>query len=189
VHSKAACWTAVDRGLRLAEECLRQAPVRRWRSARTRIRKAIEADGYDSKRGVFVGCFEDGKLDGALLLLPLLGFVAFEDERMVRTADAVRKQLGEGGFIRRYRRADGVKGGEGAFLPCSFWLAECYARQGRGELAREVFEQAVAAAGPLGLFSEEVDPASGALLGNYPQTLTHLSHIAAAVALNEMSEP
>jgi GH15 family glucan-1,4-alpha-glucosidase len=189
VHSKAGCWAAVDRGLRLAEECMRKAPVRRWRSARTQIRKAIESRGYDSKRGVFVGCFGDRQLDGALLLLPLLGFVAFDDERMARTADAVREQLGDHGFIRRYRRADGLKGREGAFLPCSFWLAECYARQGRTELAREVFEQAVAAANPLGLFSEQVDPSSGELLGNYPQTLTHLSHIAAAVALNETAEP
>jgi GH15 family glucan-1,4-alpha-glucosidase len=107
---------------------------------------------------------------------------------MERTADAVREQLGEGGYIRRYRADDGVKGKEGAFLPCSFWLAECYARQGRVEPAREVFEQAVAAASPLGLFSEQVDPKSGELLGNYPQTLTHLSHIAAAVALSEATD-
>ena len=124
-------------------------------------------------------------MDGSALLLPQLGFVAFEDERMVRTADAVREDLGADGFIRRYRRNDGLSGEEGAFLPCSFWLAECYARQGRLEQAREVFEQAVAAASPVGLFSEQVDPSSGELLGNYPQTLTHLSHIAAAVALEE----
>jgi len=97
----------------------------------------------------------------------------------------VREHLGADGFIRRYRRDDGLKGEEGAFLPCSFWLAECYARQGRLEQAREVFEQAVAAASPLGLFSEQVDPSSGELLGNYPQTLTHLSHIAAVVALEQ----
>ena len=185
VHSKAGCWAAVDRGLRLAEECMRKAPLRRWRSARAEIKKAIESRGYDRRRGVFVGRFEDRQMDGSALLLPQLGFVAFEDERMVRTADAVREDLGADGFIRRYRRNDGLSGEEGAFLPCSFWLAECYARQGRLEQAREVFEQAVAAASPVGLFSEQVDPSSGELLGNYPQTLTHLSHIAAAVALEE----
>ena len=173
VHSKAGCWAAVDRGLRLAEECMRKAPLRRWRSTRAEIKKAIESRGYDRQ------------VDGSALLLPQLGFVAFEDERMARTADAVREDLGADGFIRRYRRDDGLSGEEGAFLPCSFWLAECYARQGRLEQAREVFEQAVAAASPLGLFSEQVDPSSGELLGNYPQTLTHLSHIAAAVALEE----
>jgi GH15 family glucan-1,4-alpha-glucosidase len=188
VHSKAACWAAVDRGLRLAEECMRRAPTRRWRNARQEIREAIESHGYDERRGVFVQCFEERRLDAALLLLPVLGFLDFEDERMVRTADAVREDLGEGGFLRRYRADDSLPGTEGAFLPCSFWLAECYARQGRLEEAREVFDHAVSAASPLGLFSEQVDPRSGELLGNYPQALTHLSHIAAAVALAGASE-
>src|SRR5205807_7028143 len=132
------------------------------------IREAIEAYGYDSARGVFVQCFENKALDAALLLLPVMGFVAFDDERMVRTADAVRDELGDGGLLRRYRQDDGFAGQEGAFLPASFWLAGCYARQGRKGEAREIFDAARAAANPLGLFSEQVDPSSGELLGNYP---------------------
>jgi GH15 family glucan-1,4-alpha-glucosidase len=188
VHSKALCWAAVDRGLRLAEECMRQAPVRRWEAARKEIREAIESRGYDRERGVFVQCFDEHAMDAALLLLPVCGFVAFDDERMVRTADAVRDELEVEGLLRRYRQDDGLPGEEGAFLACSFWLAECYAHQGRLPDARRAFDRACATAGPLGLFSEQVDPRSGELLGNFPQALTHLSHISAAIALAQSGE-
>lgn len=183
VHSKACCWAALDRGLRLAEQCARKAPTRRWERAREEVRAAIEQRGYDRERGVFVQCFDEPALDSALLLLPVAGFVEFDDERMLRTTDAVREELDAGGFLYRYRREDELGGEEGAFLACSFWLAECYARQGRLPQAREAFDRAMGAASPLGLFSEQIDPASGELLGNYPQTLTHLSHVAAVAAL------
>lgn len=185
VHSKVCCWAAVDRGLRLAEECSRQAPTRRWQQARREIREAIEGQGYDRDRGVFVQCFGAPDLDAALLLLPVVGFIDFDDERMLRTTDAVRDELDAGGFLYRYLGDDKLAGKEGAFLPCSFWLAECYAEQGRLPEARAVFDKAVGAASPLGLFSEELDPATGDLLGNYPQTLTHLAHITAMVALTK----
>jgi GH15 family glucan-1,4-alpha-glucosidase len=185
VHSKAACWTAIERGLTLAEECMRRVPVRRWRSAREELREAIETRGYDAERGVFVQCFDEPELDAALLLLPVLGFVEFADERMVRTARAVQETLDAGGFLRRYERDDGLPGSEGAFLACSFWLAECHARQGALEQAREVFDRAIGAASPRGIFSEQIDPDSHELLGNYPQALTHLSHIAAAIAIEQ----
>jgi GH15 family glucan-1,4-alpha-glucosidase len=128
-------------------------------------------------------------MDAALLLLPQTGFVDYEDERMVRTADAIREDLDADGLLYRYSCDDGLDGKEGAFLPCSFWLAECYARQGRGDEAREVFDRAVQTANDVGLFGEEYDPASGEILGNFPQGLTHLSHIAAAVALAGGREP
>ena len=188
VHSKAACWAAVNRGIRLAEECLYQAPLRRWRAAEHEIRQAIERYGYDSRRGVFVQCFDESALDCASLLLPVVGFVEWDDERMVRTADAIREELSEEGFLRRYAREDNLPGVEGAFLPCSFWLAECYARQGHTEEAHEVFHRAMTASNHLGLFSEEIDPRSGEMLGNMPQALTHLSHISAAVALSRGSD-
>ena len=137
----------------------------------------------DNLYRVFVQCFGERALDAALLLLPVVGFIAFDDERMVRTADAVREDLGVDGLLRRYRQPDALPGEEGAFLPCSFWLAECYAYQGRIAEAREVFDRAAAAANSLGLLSEQVDPATDELLGNYPQALSHLSHIAAAIAL------
>ncbi len=185
VHSKACCWAAVDRGLTIADECARQAPTRRWRHARREMREAIEAHGYDEQRGIFVQCFDETALDGALLLLPVVGFVDFDDERMLRTTDAVHDELDANGFLYRYLEDDELPGKEGAFLACSFWLAECYARQGRLSQAREVYDRAVGAASPLGLFSEEIDPATGDLLGNYPQTLTHLSHVTAMLALTQ----
>ena len=183
VHSKVMCWSAVDRGLRLAADCLRQAPVERWEAARKEMRDSIERDGYDSGRGVFVQAYGRKGVDAALLLLPAFGFVDYDDERMIRTADAVREDLGQGGLIRRYRMKDGLDGDEGVFLAATFWLAECLARQGRIAEAVEAFDRAVATGNDLGLFSEQYDTESGTLLGNFPQGLTHLSHIAAAVAL------
>jgi GH15 family glucan-1,4-alpha-glucosidase len=188
VHSKVLCWAAVDRGLRLAEECMRKAPTRRWRKARDEIREAVESKGYDKDRGVFVQAFGEPQLDASLLLLPTVEFVDYEDERMVRTADAVRADLDDDGLIRRYDVDDGLKGREGAFLACSFWLAECYANQQRLDDARQVFDRAVACANELGLFSEEWDTRAGEMVGNFPQGLTHLSHIAAVVAMYE-NEP
>jgi GH15 family glucan-1,4-alpha-glucosidase len=184
VHSKVLCWSALDRGLRLAEECLRRAPTKRWKQARDEIRAAIERRGFDRKRGVYVQAFDRSDLDAALLLLPTVEFVDWRDERMLRTTAAVREELDAGdGLLYRYRRRDGLGGREGAFLCCSFWLAECLAEQGELSEARAVFDRAVSCANDLGLFSEEVDPESGELLGNFPQGLTHLAHISASVAL------
>jgi len=185
VHSKVMCWTALDRGLRLAESCLRQAPVDEWRACRDEIRTRVEHDGYDDKRGVFVQAFGSKQVDAALLLLPIFDFVDFNDERMVRTVDAIREDLDDGGLLRRYRTHDGQSGKEGAFVACSFWLVECLVSQGRLAEAREVFERTAGCGNDLGLFSEEFDPATRSLLGNFPQGLSHLSHIAAAVALTK----
>jgi GH15 family glucan-1,4-alpha-glucosidase len=186
VHSKALCWTALDRGLRLAQECMRKAPVSRWRKERAAVKRAIEREGYDSARGVFVQWFGGRRMDASLLQLPVTGFVEWDDPRMVRTTDAVRDELSDRGLIRRYRAKDGQPGREGAFLACTFWLAECLARQGRPAEAREAYDAAMATANDLGLFSEEFDTRTGEMLGNFPQALTHLSHVAAHVALDEM---
>ncbi len=190
VHSKVLCWVALDRGLKLAEECLRKAPTRRWHKTREEIRTAVETDGYDAGRGVFVQAFGHKVLDAALLLLPSVDFVAYDDPRMLRTADAIRTELDDGhGLILRYRSDDNLRGQEGAFVTCSFWLAECLAHQGRIQEARELFDRAASCGSDLGLFSEEYDSATGELLGNYPQGLSHLSHIAAAVALAQPYGP
>ena len=189
VHSKVLCWSALDRGIRLADECMRRAPTRRWKQARDELRDAIDRRGYDSKRGVYVQAFDRKELDAALLLLPTVEYVAWDDERMLRTVAAVREELDAGdGLLYRYRRDDGLEGDEGAFLCCSFWLAECLARAGELGEARAVFDRAVARANDVGLFSEEIAPGSGELLGNYPQGLTHLAHIDAAVALGEAQD-
>ena len=189
VHSKVLCWSALDRGIRLADECMRRAPTGRWKQVRDDLRETIEKRGYDSKRGVYVQAFDRTDLDAALLLLPTVEYVAWDDERMLRTVVAVRAELDAGdGLLYRYRRDDGVKGEEGAFLCCSFWLAECLAQAGDLSEARTVFDQAVARSNDLGLFSEEIDPKTGELLGNFPQGLTHLAHIDAAVALSHAQD-
>jgi GH15 family glucan-1,4-alpha-glucosidase len=183
VHSKALCWAALECGVNLSLESERRAPLRRWRAARKDIVRAVETKGYDRRRGVFVQSFGSKAPDAALLLLPAVGFVDYEDERMVRTADAIRERLDDQGLLFRYRARDGLEGEEGAFLACSFWLAACYARQNRHEEARDVFDRTVSTGNDLGLFSEEYDVRSEEMLGNFPLGLTHLSHIAAAVAL------
>ncbi len=188
VHSKVMCWAALDRGIRLAEECLRQAPLRRWKKVRSEIRAAIEKEGYDEERGIFVQAFGSSALDSALLLLPTVDFVAWDDPRMIRTTDAIRENLDDHGMLLRYRITDtddGLRGIEGTFLACSFWLAECLAHQGRTDEARDIFDRVASTSNDLGLFAEEFDTHSGEMLGNFPQGLTHLSHIAAAVALAE----
>ena len=181
VHSKAHTWAAVDRGIKLAEDTGREVPDA-WRRARDEIRAAIEADGYDEQGGVFTMEFDGEQMDAALLRLPTTGFLEWGDERMIRTADAVAKRLAFGGLLRRYDADDGMPE-EGAFLACSFWLATCFARQGRRERARETFDRAASTANDLGLFSEEYDPEADRMLGNFPQALTHLSHVEAAVSL------
>jgi GH15 family glucan-1,4-alpha-glucosidase len=183
VHSKVMCWAAVDRGILLGQQCLRQAPFKRWERARAEMRDAIEHEGYDEKRGVFVQAFGSTELDSALLLLPTFDFVAFDDERMVRTTDAIRDELSEDGLLRRYRADDKLAGKEGVFVACTFWLVDCLVHQGRIAEAEQAFGRAASTANDLGLFAEEFDPSARALLGNFPQGLSHLSHIAAACTL------
>jgi GH15 family glucan-1,4-alpha-glucosidase len=184
VHSKVLCWVAVDRGIALAEAHGLDAPLKRWRRVCATMRATIESRGVDSKRGVFRRSFGSRDLDASLLLLPIVGFVPWGDERMVRTVDAIRRRLMHHGLIVRYKSADGLKGSEGAFVACSFWLAECLARQGKLADARTVFRRAQSCANDLGLFSEEYDPRRREMLGNFPQGLTHLAHISAALALD-----
>ena len=189
VHSKVMCWAALDRGIRLADECMRRVPTRRWARVRDELRDTIEVRGYDAERGIFTQVYDRPELDAALLLLPTVEFVDWRDDRMVRTTAAVRDELGAGdGLIYRYRRDDGLDGNEGAFLCCSFWLVECLTRQGEYDEGRRVFDATRGRANDLGLFSEEFDPDRGELLGNFPQGLTHLAHIDAAVCLAE-TEP
>ena len=186
VHSKVMCWAALDRGIQLAEDLGRDAPLDMWRKVRTRVREWVETQGYDDSRGVFIQAAGYPVMDASLLLIPQVGFIAYDDPRMMRTSQAVTKELTADGLLRRYAAdSDGLAGQEGVFLACSFWLAECLARQGRLDEARDVFERVLAVGNDLGLFSEEYDPARGRLMGNFPQALTHLSLISAAVALEE----
>ena len=190
VHSKVMCWAALDRGIGLAVECLRKAPLRRWRQVRKQIREAILSRGIDKSRGNFVQSFDSRQPDSSLLLLPTVGFVGYDDPAMIATADSVQAELQQDGLILRYRveeTDDGLTGEEGTFLACSFWLAEVLARQGRLDEARAIFDRACSTSSVLGLFAEEFDSGSEIMLGNFPQALTHLSHIAAAVAISRES--
>jgi GH15 family glucan-1,4-alpha-glucosidase len=172
VHSKVMCWAALNYGIQLAEELGRDAPLDQWRKSRAEVRRAVEKQGYDARRGVFIQAFDHPQMDAALLLLPMVAFVAYSDERMVRTTDAVRTALEENGLLRRYPSGDDLmKGREGVFLACSFWLAECLARQGRLDEARTVFQRALSVGNDLQLFSEEYDADNNQMLGNFPQGL------------------
>jgi GH15 family glucan-1,4-alpha-glucosidase len=183
VHSKAMCWAATHRGVLLAQENRFPAPIERWSRVRDEIRHAIESDGYDSERGVFVQDFGSRYLDAALLLLPRVSFVPYDDPRMLRTADAICQDLESDGLLLRYNSPDGLPDREGMFIPCTFWLAACLASQGRRERAWKYYERAARCANDIGLFSEEYDVDSQQMLGNFPQGLTHVSQIMARLAL------
>jgi len=185
VHSKACCWSALNVGIALAQRLGKKAPVGRWRKHRTAIRRAIDEHGYDARRGVFRQVFDQPQLDAALLRLPKLGYIPYRSPAMLRTSDAIRDTLDHGGLLKRYDIADGLEGGEGVFLPCTFWLVVCLAGQGRRALAWDYYRRAVACANDLGLFAEQYDVESGKMLGNFPQVLTHVSQITAFLTLNE----
>jgi GH15 family glucan-1,4-alpha-glucosidase len=185
--SKAMCWLAVERGVRLAEGLGRSAPLDDWRRTCGEIRSWLDDRGYDRGRGVFIQAQGYPVMDASLLLLPIFGIVDAGDERMVRTVDAIRKDLDQDGLLRRYLN-DELEGEEGVFLACSFWLAECLAGQGRTADAEAVFQRAASTANDLGLFSEEYDTRNKEMLGNFPQGLTHLSLISAAVALGKAAQ-
>ncbi|MGW8313931.1 MAG: glycoside hydrolase family 15 protein [Desulfuromonadales bacterium] len=187
VLSKAMCWVAIERGIRLAEDLKREAPLDEWRATCEEIRSAIDDKGYDSKRGVFIQAFDEPAMDASLLLLPVFGFVDPCDERMVRTVELIQDKLDDNGLLRRYRN-DSLQGHEGVFLACSFWLAEVLAMQGKIEEAESLFHRVCKTGNEFGLFSEEYDPCNNEMLGNFPQGLTHLSLIAAAFAI-KMKKP
>lgn len=186
VHSKAMCWGALEHGIRLARENRLRAPLDRWMRTRDAIRDAIQSAGFDSRRGVFIQAFNDNQLDAALLLLPRIGFIDYDDPRMIRTADAICKELDQDGLILRYKTADGLPGCEGVFIACTFWLAGCLASQGRRESAWTYYRRATECANDIGLLSEEFDIEQRQMLGNFPQGLTHVSQIMARLALDRM---
>jgi GH15 family glucan-1,4-alpha-glucosidase len=182
VHSKLMGWLALDRATRIATtHRTASRRVRRWIAERDAVSDDVLRHGFDPARDTFVRAYGRPDVDAALLILPVLEF----DADAVGTIEAVRRELGAGGpFVYRYRPGDdGVEGGEGAFLPCSFWLVQALAATGEVDEAVELLEQLLDVAGPLGLFAEEADPGTGALLGNYPQALTHAALVQAALAV------
>jgi GH15 family glucan-1,4-alpha-glucosidase len=187
VYSKALCWTALDRAVKLAERFGWREPVARWRAERDAVANDIWARALDPDTGTFRICYDQPGLDAAALMLPLVGFIPANDERMVATTQAIAEHLtGPYGLVHRYHFRefdDGVGGAEGAFMLCSFWMVENLALQRRKDEAAAMFARLTSYLSPTGLLSEMVDPASGALLGNYPQAFSHLGLVRAALAL------
>lgn len=186
-HSKLMAWLALDRGLRIAQSHpLRGRRRRAWQQARDAVAADVRQRGFNDEVGAYTRTYGSEDLDAAVLVLPLLGLEPVDSPRVTGTVDAIRAQLSAGGpFLYRYRRGeDGLDGGEGAFLPCSFWLVQALAQIGRPGEASELMGELLDVA-PLGLFAEEIDPTTGRFLGNYPQALTHASLLQAALALRE----
>ncbi len=193
VHSKVMAWVAADRMLKIAEESGMEAPLTKLRQMRDDIHEEVCREGYDAERNTFTQYYGSSQLDAALLLIPQVGFLPASDPRVVGTVEAVQRELVQGGFVMRYipdaDAADGLPPGEGAFLACSFWLVIDLAMLGRLDEARALFERLLALRNDLGLFSEEYDAEHERLIGNFPQAFTHLTLIAAAVALSDAETP
>ncbi len=192
VYSKVMAWVALDRVIRLAELDGRDGDLDAWRAARDEIRMLVESEGVDPATGAFQQAFGDGgKLDASNLMIPIVGFVAHDDDRAKATFERVADELSADGFVYRYVTdgVDGLSGDEATFAICSFWLVECLARAGERERARELFERLLGFCNDVGLLAEEIDPHTGDLIGNFPQAFSHLGLIQAAIALDvpEMS--
>jgi GH15 family glucan-1,4-alpha-glucosidase len=171
-------WVAFDRCAGDAEKHGLSAPLERWKVARDAVHAVVCEQGFDVGRNAFVQSFGSEELDASLLLMPSTGFLPVEDPRMAGTIAAIERELVIDGFVRRYRSESGTDGlppGEGVFLACSFWLADAYLRQGRTQEAEVLIDRILALRNDLGLLSEEYDPASRCLVGNFPQAFSHLS--------------
>lgn len=185
VHSKAMCWVAIDRAIEMAEEHGFDAPLDDWRADREAIKESVIERGFDEERNTFTQAFDDGQLDGSLLLLPLSGFLDFDDPRIQGTVESIREELTtDEGLVYRYEDDD-LPGQEGTFVLCSFWLVDCLALLGEVDRAREIYDTLCGYTSPLGLVSEEIDPDSGELLGNYPQAFSHIGLVNSALYLHE----
>ncbi|MEW9531123.1 glycoside hydrolase family 15 protein [Microbispora sp. NPDC049125] len=188
VHSKVMAWVAADRMVKVVEELGRTGPVERWMALRDRIHAEVCEKGYDPERGTFTQSYGSRELDAALLQIPIVGFLPPDDPRVAGTIEAIERELMTDGFVLRYpvsddNVVDGLPGGEGAFLACSFWLAEARALVGRKEEALELFERLLAITNDVGLLAEEYDPRLGRQLGNFPQAFSHIHLVRTAFAL------
>jgi GH15 family glucan-1,4-alpha-glucosidase len=191
-HSRVMAWVAVDRAIKAVERFGLEGPVDRWRRLRATIHDDVCLNGYDSALGAFVQSYGSQLLDASLLMIPLVGFLPATDPRMLGTVRAVQAHLVSDGFVARYQTrpdVDGLPPGEGAFLPCTFWLADNLALQGRHAEARAIFERLLAIRNDVGLLSEEYDPVSRRLLGNFPQAFTHVGLINTARNLTRRGGP
>ena len=185
LYSKLMNWVALDRATRLASQLgADDARVAHWAEERDAIRAAILTEGWSDEAGTFTQAFGRDELDASTLMMPIVGFLPADDPRMLATIDAIAERLTDArGFVYRYLNEDGLPGGEGTFGICTFWLAECLALAGEVDRASALFELMAGCANDVGLLSEEVDPETGELLGNFPQAFTHIGLIHAALAI------
>jgi GH15 family glucan-1,4-alpha-glucosidase len=190
-HSKMMAWLAFDRAVKLVEKCgcSGDQHVERWKKIRDQIHAQVCERGYDAGKKAFTQVYGSDALDASLLMMPLVGFLPATDERVRGTIEAIERELMRDGFVLRYRpeeeRVDGLPGGEGVFLPCSFWFANCLHLIGRKAEARELFERLLGLRNDLGLLSEEYDPIARRQLGNFPQAFTHVALVNTARTLTD----
>ena len=185
-HTKALCWVALDRLASLAANGDIHAEAETFTRVRDEIRGAIEAHGFNASLGSYVSVFGGAHVDASLLLLSLMGYADPQSSRMMGTVKHVRDRLGHNGLLYRYRgEYDGLPGGEGAFGLCSFWSVSARVLEGNLDLAVEEFEHLATCANDVGLYGEQIDPNTGAALGNFPQAFTHVGLINAALRIAE----
>jgi len=191
-YSKIMAWVALDRGIRNAEALKADGPLDRWRALRSRIHEEVCARGFNSQKNAFVQAYGSSLLDASLLLLPTTGFLPATDRRVRGTIEAIERELLVDGFVLRYdthATDDGLPPGEGAFLACTFWLADAYALIGRRDEARAMFERLLSLRTDLGLLSEEYDVSAGRLVGNFPQAFSHIALVTTAHNLARGEKP
>ena len=193
-HSKLMAWVAFDRAVKAVEKFDCEGPVERWRSNRDALLLEICARGFNREKNAFVQEYDGEALDASLLMVPLVGFLPPDDERVRGTVAAIERELLIDGFVLRYRseevsHVDGLPPGEGAFLLCTFWLADNYALAGRFEQARALFERLLAIRNDLGLLAEQYDPRAGRMLGNFPQAFSHVGLVNTARNLSREGGP
>jgi GH15 family glucan-1,4-alpha-glucosidase len=190
-YSKMMAWVAFDRAVKLVEECDCAANEHflRWRKIRDQIHAEVCERGYNPRKKAFTQFYGSDDLDASLLIMPLTGFLPISDERVRGTVAAIERELMQDGFVLRYRpqetRVDGLPGGEGVFLPCSFWLANCWHLLGRKKEARDLFRRLLDVCNDLGLLAEEYDPRKKRQLGNFPQAFSHVALISCARILGD----
>ncbi len=193
-HSKVLAWVALDRAVDTVERFDLPGPVDRWRRLRDEVHRQVCREAFNVELNSFVQAYGSDELDASTLLIPLVGFLPGDDPRVLGTIDAIQRDLTRDGFVERYRPKahkdiDGLPGGEGVFLPCSFWLVDALLMAERDDEARALFEQLLSVRNDLGLLSEEYDPGAKRLLGNFPQAFTHVGLVNSAYNLSQHVGP
>jgi GH15 family glucan-1,4-alpha-glucosidase len=190
-YSKVMAWVAFDRMVKSAEQFQLPGPLEEWKATRDEIREDIERSGFDHQRGHFVRACGGTDLDASLLLLPAVGFIAADDPRFVKTVEMIERTLMVDGLVLRYdtsRAEDGLPAGEGAFVACSFWLADAYVMMGRHDDAERLFQRLLSLRNDVGLLAEEYDTRINRQVGNFPQAFSHLALINTAASLSRVAK-